>query len=325
MEVLEESQQALPPSNWWVDLARDASNNIVPVEGETIEAFARKCYRLFFQQKMGKEMYFQCCTLAWMVQCLDRGMMAEQLWKATRLVLHHQVQMVMDGEDSCLTGWILPTFQMQDLDLPGTVPLGDSEERYIYLLIHLWKQFYKACEEPLPARPIKRQRTTYHYYSSSTSPLDDLMKGSYKLSTVILWSNVILNIGDSIHSWQELHDLVHLLPRIFKTLTADDIQAGLAVVGMQCLMDGTKISGLTPGALLNNYLTRTGYVNVDAIVYLFQIIQEPYTDVVVFPFLSTENQLFRFSRSPLHWITILCELSFANIFWNPYIHLMTAT
>ncbi len=256
----EESERGLPPgSPWWVDLAREASADAVPIEGERVEVFARKCYRLFFQQEMGKEMYFQCCCLAWMVQCLDRGATAAKLWEATQMTLQ-----VSGEDDACITGWILPKLHLEDLgtsSTTATVSTEDSaEEQYIHLLIQLWKRFYKACEEPLPIRPSKRQRTTYHYYSSSasTSTLDDLMKGSYKLPAVVLWSNVILNCG--IDSWQALHEEVHLLPRIFKTLTAEDIQAALAVVGMQCLIQGQSIPGLTPCILLDKYLTRTGYV-----------------------------------------------------------------
>lgn len=268
--MVEQSDPTMAASIWWIEWARQtAKNDVTLVEGEKVEMFARKCYRLFFQKKMEKEVYFQCCCLVWIVQCMDRGTSAEELWEATRRALPVAGD---DDDDSSMSGWILPKVLPVDKDLSnflGNATIAtnreDSEEQSLHLLIQFWKRFYQACEEShLPTRPTKRQRTHYHYsyaYSSGsssfpTNSLDDLMKGSYKLASVILWANVHLNYD--MDSWQELHDLVHGLPQIFKTLTSDDVQAALAVVGMQCLLQGRTMTGLSPRMLLDKYLTRAG-------------------------------------------------------------------
>lgn len=264
--MLEQQEQAMVASTWWIEWARATASDVVTtvVEGEKVEVFARKCYRMYFQKKMDKEMYFQCCCLVWMVQWMDRGASAGELWEATLRAVE-----AATGDDSCMSAWILPKLSV-DNDflnplLATTTTEEDSEEHYLHLLMQFWKRFYQACDESHhSARPTKRQRTHYHYsyaYSSgsssfATNALDDLMKGSYKLAAIILWSNVHLAYG--VDSWQELHDLVYGLPQIFKTLTADDIQAALAVVGMQYLIQGRNIAGLSPWMLIDRYLTRAG-------------------------------------------------------------------
>lgn len=275
---------------WWTDLAMEAAaGGALSVEGMKIETFSRQCYRQFFQQKMNKETYFQCCCVSWMVQCLDdhdggggggvvMGLSAAELWDATMAVLQ------VAGDESCMAGWILPTFKLDDLKAMAKMPSADPEEHKVYLLIQLWKRFYKACEDrekelveqqqTSSARPTKRQRTTYQYYFSSSSTaaasqensFDGLMKGAYKLPAAVLLISILLECQEdhSLNSstgggWQQLDDQVyHRLPKIFKTMTVEDIQAAMAIVGMQCLVQGRHITGLTPCLLLERYVTRTG-------------------------------------------------------------------
>jgi hypothetical protein len=255
--TMENQENAAPVEKpWWTDLAKEASGDAVPVEGNRVEVFSRKCYREFFQQKMKKETYFHCCCVGWMIQCLDRdGLTAVQLWEATLSALQ------VAGDETCMAGWILPTLKLDDLKALAKAPSDNSEEHKIYLLTQLWKRFYKACEEQeqSTAGPTKRQRTKYQYFSSSSASensFDGLCKGAYKLPTAILLSSIILHCN--AQGWQDLHDQVHRIPKIFKTMTVEDIQAALAVLGMQCLVQGRRLPGLTSCILLERYVTRTG-------------------------------------------------------------------
>jgi hypothetical protein len=282
-----ENQENVPPpppvvleeKPWWTDLADEAAGGTVPLEGILkVETFSRTCYRLFFQQKMTKEIYFQCCCAGWMIQCLDQsgGLTAAQLWDATLAALQ------VAGDESCMAGWILPTLKLDDLkalakqQAPSSSEVDpEAEERKLYLLTQLWKRFYKACEEreqqqTITSRPTKRRRTTYQYFSSSknnSNSRDGIMKGVYKLPMTILLSSILLHCNNTQtaagFSWEDLHEQVHRLPKIFKTLTAEDIHAALVVVGMQCLVQQQEqrwmmIPGLTPCLLLERYVTRTG-------------------------------------------------------------------
>ena len=263
---------------WWMHLAQDASHNTVAVEGAKVETFARKCYRKFFsQQTMDKETYFQCCGVAWMVQRVESGeWTAKQLWEATQSALSvaSAEAVAVAGDEMCLTGWLLPKLDesasSSSLYFSKSFSHRDPDERYIHLWIQLWKRFYNACEEREGAfqstlRPAKRQRTTYHYYSTAKSAWDDVMKGAYKLPTVVLLASILLqqpqpqeqnNVSGC--SWQELDAQVHGLVKIFKTFTAGDIEAGLVALGMQCLWQGRQVPGLTPCFLLEHYINRAG-------------------------------------------------------------------
>ena len=280
----EDDVEELP---WWTTLANEASGGMVQgVEQsqQTLLAFSRQCGRLFFQKKINKEIYFQCCCVGWMIQCLENNedLTAADLWDAALSALQ------VAGDESCMAGWILPKVHFGDLEeqakvattTPSSSSRSDPEEQKMYLLVQLWKRFYKACEERdtivarnriRASRPFKRQRTTYQYLSSksssaSSSSVDSLdgllMKGAYKLPIAILLSSILLQCQkklSSSSSWQDLHNQVHRLPEIFQTMTVDEIHAAMAVLGMQCLLEGTHVpGGLSPCLLLERYVTRMG-------------------------------------------------------------------
>lgn len=202
-----------------------------------------------------------------------------------------------------MTAWILPSIKLEGVVTPvgtareafskdrGLVESNkndssaiDPDEPYIYRLIQFWQQFYDACERrtPLTSRPTKRQRNTYHYPLSSSSPrssipsFDDPLEGSYNLPAAIALTSIMLECAATVNetgwptnededldrpkfTWQTLHHQAHGLAKTFKTLTVEDIQAALTVLGMQCLKEGRQIPGLTPRLIFDDYLSRTGY------------------------------------------------------------------
>jgi hypothetical protein len=172
----------------------------------------------------------------------------------------------------------------------------DDEEDYLVRLVQFWKRFYECCEASSASidnpRPTKRRRTAYSYGSSKSNyhsnsstntttatSSDELLTGSYKVSASYLLAWILLDCGAASASasasiptstnqppldnndWNALHRQVHrMLSRTFKAFTVEDIRAGLTVLGLQCLMQGRRIPGLTPSLLLSDYLSRTGYV-----------------------------------------------------------------
>lgn len=262
-------------ADWWTDLARETVQDPQLVERvldvnktgqNALEHFSRRCHRLYFQQKLSKDQYFQTCCLAWMVHSMDQlGVPARRLWEALPSALGYLT------DEKCMADWLHPKLELADLTL-RSVPaaIQDPEEAHVYLLLLFWKRYYQACESQasLPSRPTKRARTAYDYYSfsstsSNTSSFDDLLKGSYKLPAAVLLVTLGLEVclpKEGLVVWTRVHEYAHGLSRTFKALTVDDIQAALTVVGMKCIKQRRASPGLTSVLLANQYLTRTGYV-----------------------------------------------------------------
>jgi hypothetical protein len=129
----------------------------------------------------------------------------------------------------------------------------------LHRLVQFWKRFYEICDakDKDNHRPTKRQRTGYF---SASSSFGNLMKGHYKLPASYLLASIVKDCCcDDRQNWQVLHDKVHaLLPKYFKTFTVEDVQAGLTLLGLQCMYQGQAMDGLTSSWILQDYLSRTG-------------------------------------------------------------------
>jgi hypothetical protein len=194
----------------------------------------------------------------------------------------------MESIDLQNNGMLMASFGGRDEDDEDVDTSSTNELRYLLRLVQFWKRFYECCEASSTSidnpRPTKRRRTAYSYGSksnsnsttnNSASSSDELLTGSYKVSASYLLAWILLDCGAAsastsisisaeqppLDAWNALHSQVHrMLSRTFKAFTVEDIQAGLTVLGLQCLMQGRRIPGLTPSLLLSDYLSRTGYV-----------------------------------------------------------------
>ena len=242
--------------SWWRELIADPPCEI----GETmrIESFARKCYRLFFDEKLSKARYFHICAVVWMVKLVeDEEISPRQICKSLFRCLEEHNQ---EGDNHSIASWVLP--HMEPMDLQSDIysfdnnydddndDLYDDDLRYLARLGQFWKRFYEACANGQNSRPINRQRTTF----------GDLMKGSYKVPASFLLATIIKDCccSGELNNWTALHDEVHKLPKYFKAFTVDDIQAGLTLVGLDCCYQGKPMDGLTSPWILREYITRTG-------------------------------------------------------------------
>jgi hypothetical protein len=153
----------------------------------------------------------------------------------------------------------------------------DSATRMTYsaCIMEFWKIVYEACDTTSgstscttsslfsstdESRPFKRRRTSAISYSTEAfgSTFNDLLKGTYKLPTVYLLISVLKKklsqMADNSLSWTSVRTSSHAIPSIFKTMTEQDIQAGLALVGLESLQaDDGFINGLTIPNLVNEY------------------------------------------------------------------------
>ena len=150
------------------------------------------------------------------------------------------------------------------------------EEASVQWMLQFWKFVFEvttttANNSPLPCSSKKRPRTTYQYivaghhhqqhHQQQQNPLDDLMKGSYKLPTAILCILISLELCET---WEEVTQQAYALQKAWKTLTSEDIRAALTVVGLECLGKGQlpqqqaqRMEGLT-SMLMLEYVTRSG-------------------------------------------------------------------
>eukprot|EP00529_Nitzschia_sp_RCC80_P002393 CAMPEP_0113444008 /NCGR_PEP_ID=MMETSP0014_2-20120614/2444_1 /TAXON_ID=2857 /ORGANISM="Nitzschia sp." /LENGTH=2161 /DNA_ID=CAMNT_0000335005 /DNA_START=252 /DNA_END=6734 /DNA_ORIENTATION=- /assembly_acc=CAM_ASM_000159 len=180
-------------------------------------------------------------------------------------------------------------------------------------------------------RPFKRRRT---FYNGSSSAATNLLSGRYKLPAVYLLTSVLVkqqqlqqqqrqqregqtttsNVdggGDdndisqtsspssSLLSWTSIRTAAHIIAGIFKTLTEQDIQVGLALVGLQYLQTqqqpqqgqeeepsssslssttSAAIEGLTVPNLINEYFANTSSYGLSILPSLQEALSiGPYT------------------------------------------------
>ena len=226
-----------------------------------LETFERQCYKLFFNEKLSKAQYFHVCSVVFMVKMhSEHGISPRRMWRSVVRCFPRDHN---DNKHATIATWILP--QMEQMDLQSVIPsysqYEDEEEvdddmRYLCCLVQFWKRFYEICDAQDSSRPNKRQRTTY----SSSSNFGNLMKGRYKLPASYLLATIVMDCCcSSTSSWQDLHDSVHShIPKHFKTFTADDVQAGMTLLGLKNIYKRQPMDGLTPTRIIQDYLSRTG-------------------------------------------------------------------
>lgn len=155
-----------------------------------------------------------------------------------------------------------------------------TQMTYTACILEFWKKFYASCEatatiDAVGDRPSKRRRrmearngyggtngSSLHHFSVGGG-FASLLKGQYKLPTIYLLIQLLKE--DQLHkqqqqqqletsgTWKSLRTSSHEIPSVFKIFTEQDIQAGLALVGLQSLQVGQTMNGLTISSLLLEY------------------------------------------------------------------------
>jgi hypothetical protein len=244
----------------------------------------------FFNQSMSKGDFFQVCCLYWMQTMLqptppelvphmetgngETSTRRPVLWSRQSLY-HSLVDAYKDGiqpRDKWIVQWILPPRHAMDVtsdddDAPTAAP--DLQDwHYMDRWMKFWKQLFQAMQrkdaddddvenmQP-PAKKRRRllgkYRDDYNGGGTGASSYSSLLKGNYKLAAAYLCISVL---KESCQNWDQVQDQAHQLASLFPTFAGRDIDAALALVGLQSLCNGSdSMQGLGIEQLFSQYLT----------------------------------------------------------------------
>lgn len=293
---------------WWEEWVRpDNGKNKTPGE---LRTFFNDCATRFFDEQLDRGDFFEVCCLVWIVKFLDGfpDSSPRQLWGLLKQAYATGIQPPFqkhpanhggkEADTSGIVQWILPSPEAMDLaKLESDVdeylyPSANTDDgalddrKFVAYMMEFWKTLYQVTSPSFPLaasgktieipsdgdqphqRPAKRRRRGFSRFQ--TSGAGDLLQGSYKLPAVYLLVSVL---KERAENWDMLRSLAHDLPTMaFKTFSESDIQAGLALVGLQAVSTGTDhsawengsrradIEGLSSSELVREYFSQTEYV-----------------------------------------------------------------
>jgi hypothetical protein len=287
---------------WWEEWILPESRKRTPKE---LRSFFNDCAHRFFEEEMAKGDFFEVCCLVWTIKYLESYPDASprSLWSLLKRAymngIHPQQQPYVDeGEDesSGIVQWVLPSpdvLNLTEMELDvdhslyasGNVDDATFDDRKcVAYVMEFWKALYEATapgdsfdasgkstistgdfDDSSIIRPTKRRRTAFSRLQFSGA--GDLLQGAYKLPAAYLLVSVL---KERAENWDNLRMLAHDLPTLaFKTFSERDIQAGLALVGLQAVSmatnyctkeidsQGCSIQGLSSSELVTVYFSNT--------------------------------------------------------------------
>jgi hypothetical protein len=289
---------------WWEGWVLPASRNDSLDE---LGTFFNGCANRFFEEEMDKADFFEVCCLVWTVKFLGDhpDTNPRRLWGQLKRAYITGLQpprqeQPCDGEGeeetSGIVQWILPCAETMNVgqleaEVDGYFYAAHNvddiildDRKCIAYMMEFWKRLYDATSPGGPSassaemnhgtndggdcpvrRPVKLRRTGFSRFQSCGA--SDLLQGKYKLPATYLLVSVL---KEHAESWDMLRALSHQLPtNAFKTFSEGDIQAGLALVGLQAVSVATKyyptenfnsdaaLQGLSSSRLVREYFWHT--------------------------------------------------------------------
>lgn len=283
---------------WWKGLVVGFLNDPNILNSmSSIQQLSKYGSNKFLDEEISKEMYYTICIVVWLAKLVEQddddtaSADPNQLWRIVKETMNStstaKTNFTDDGEagvvssntagtQRTLSQMILPSTMEGTIYEPG-FSSSNNEYHALEKLIRFFTDFYKECERPCSDQPrLKRRRLNRHS--------SNILSGQYQLPTAYLLVTVIYNIlknnnqitneddkesnmgeegpltQDSL-TWESLHREVHRqLKSTFKSMTTEHIQGGLAILGLELLKCGKPLKGLTPKVLMEDYISRMGYV-----------------------------------------------------------------